>query len=127
LVDGTSSPPVREMAMRMARARALKAASALFVSELSPQRQLTAHMWWLFSPRMRSTCRVTPASKANDWSRCETISVDTKVSPGQEPYNSRTVSDLFAGEGQVADEERSGRDVDDGSGEGLSVRSARRL
>jgi len=71
--------------MRMARARALKAASALFVSELSPTRQLTAHMWWLFSPRMRSTCRVTPASKANDWSRCETISVDTKVSPRQEP------------------------------------------
>lgn len=36
-MDGTSSPPVREMAMRMASARALKAASALRVSVYNAQ------------------------------------------------------------------------------------------
>jgi hypothetical protein len=36
LVLGTSSPPVRVMAIRIARARALNAASALYVSDLVP-------------------------------------------------------------------------------------------
>jgi hypothetical protein len=40
LVLGTSLPPVRVMAMRMARARALKAASALAMSEIDHRLQI---------------------------------------------------------------------------------------
>lgn len=78
-VLGTSSPPVRVTAIRIARARALKADSALRLSMATLRNAQTAitHMWWLFSPRMQSMWRVTPAANANDWSRCGTISVDT--------------------------------------------------
>ena len=76
---GTSSPPVRVTAILIARASALNADSALHLSTITLWNSQTAitHMWWLFSPRMQSMWRVTPAANANDWSRCGTISVDT--------------------------------------------------
>lgn len=65
LVEGTSLEPVSVIAIRIARARALNEASA---------------MWWLFVPRIESTCSVTPEANANDSRKCEIISVETDVS-----------------------------------------------
>jgi hypothetical protein len=41
------------------------------------QGELYTYMWWLFSPRIQSTWSVTPAAKANDWSKWGIISVET--------------------------------------------------
>ena len=117
---GTSSPPVLWIASRIARARALKEASALIDKKRERKNEgqrfrarskernsrhddarrerddgfegrtpreivksrlgigETTHMWWLLTPRMESTWRVTPAAVANDSNTCEIISVDTE-------------------------------------------------
>lgn len=84
-------------------------------------------MWWLFSPRIRSICIVTPASNAKDCNKCETISVDTAVSRIDTSVRSiarLTVPDLLAREGEVADEERSRGDINHGSSKGLKSTKA---
>lgn len=43
----------------------------------SKARMRETHMWWLFTPRIESTCSVTPAAMAKDSKTCEIISVDT--------------------------------------------------
>ena len=80
-VLGTSVPPVRSMAWRIASARALKADSALAnqgvnILNLFKTKNCGTDLWWSFSPRKTSTCNVTPAAIANEWNTWGIISVD---------------------------------------------------